>query len=530
MSSTATTSSHPAVGTAQTSDRRRWWTLAVLCLSLLMTVLDTTVVNVALPTLSRELHTSSSGLEWIVDSYTLLLAGLLLIGGAIGDRYGRHRTLPGGLLVFATGSVLAAISSSAGLLIAARAVMGTGAALVMPATLSILAGVFPNPSERAKAIGIWSAVSGLGVAIGPTLGGLLVEHFAWSSIFLINLPVIAIALVAGHALIPPSRAARPPRLDVPGAALSVAGLSALTYTLIQAPTYGWTSTATLTTGALAVSLLGAFAVVQLRSAEPMVDLRLFANPRFAGASLGVMALFFALTAATFLLTQIYQFVLGFSALQAGLRALPPALMVVVASPIGARIAAKTGPRTPIASGLALSSAGLVFFATATAGTGFLHYMLAMSVIGAGIGLAMAPATATIMSTLPPAKAGVGSAINDTTRNLGNVLGIAVIGSIVTSAYKAAIAPSHVGAQMEQAVRRSVGAATEIAHRIPGPAGHELATIAHHAFVRAADRGLFVAALVTIAGVIIAVRSLPGAAASVSAAPAPHAGTPAPARA
>ena len=314
--SSITTTSGPVSGTDRGTggDRRRWWTLAVLCLSLLMTVLDTTVVNVALPTLSRGLHASATGLEWVVDSYTLLFAGLLLLGGAIGDRYGRHLTLPAGLVLFGTGSVSAAASSSAGELIAARAVMGTGAALVMPATLSILSGVFPNPTERAKAIGIWSAVSGLGIAVGPTLGGLLLERFSWSSIFLINLPVIAIALIAGRKLIPVSRAPQPPRLDIPGAALSVAGLSALTYTLIQAPDNGWTSTTTLAAGSLSLILLGTFAALQLCSSEPMVDLRLFRNPRFAGASAGVMALFFALTAATFLLTQVYQFVLGLSPL------------------------------------------------------------------------------------------------------------------------------------------------------------------------------------------------------------------------
>ena len=506
-----TPTSHSIAGNAPVSagDRRRWWTLAVLCLSLLMTVLDTTVVNVALPTLSRELHASSSALEWIVDSYTLLFAGLLLLGGAIGDRYGRHLTLPAGLVVFGAGSVAAAVSSSAAELIAARAVMGAGAALVMPATLSILSGVFPNTTERAKAIGIWSAVSGLGIAIGPTLGGLLLEHFAWSSIFLVNLPVIAVALIAGRKLIPASRAPRPPRLDAPGAALSVAGLSALTYTLIQAPDNGWTSTATLATSAVSLLLLGAFAVVQLRTTEPMVDLRLFQNPRFAGASASVMALFFALTAATFLLTQVYQFVLGLSPLQAGLRALPPALMVAVVSPLGARLAQKTGPRTPIAAGLALATAGLILYATATASSGYLHYMLAMSVIGTGIGLAMAPATQSIMSALPPAKAGVGSAINDTTRNLGSVLGIAVIGSIVTSAYKTALTPAHIAAHTAQAARQSVGAATEIAHQLPTPLGHELQTMAHHAFVHAADRGLLAAAGITIAGTIIAARTLPG---------------------
>jgi EmrB/QacA subfamily drug resistance transporter len=455
------------------------------------------------------LHASSSELEWVVDSYTLLFAGLLLLGGAVGDRYGRHLTLPAGLVVFGAGSIFAALSSNATELIAARAVMGSGAALVMPATLSILSGVFPDPVQRTKAIGIWSAVSGLGVAVGPTLGGLLLERCGWHSIFLINLPVIAVALVAGHTLIPASRAPQPPRLDLRGASLSVAGLSALTYTLIQAPDNGWASPVTIASGAVAVTLLAAFALTQLRSSAPMVDLRLFRNPRFAGASLGVTALFFALTAATYALTQIYQFVLGYSPLQAGLRSLPSALMVAILSPIGPRIAAKTGPRAPIATGLALATGGIMLYTTASSDSGFLHYVLAMSIIGSGIGLAMAPATQSIMSTLPPAKAGVGAAINDTTRNLGSVLGIAVVGSIVASAYRTSLSTTGIPAHIARIARESVGAAATIGHRLPGPLGHELTGAAHRAFVHAVDHGLLAAAAVTLAGAIIAVRTLPG---------------------
>jgi len=497
--------------TSQPAADRRWWTLAVLCLSLLMTVLDTTVVNVALPTLDRTLRASSSGLEWIVDAYTLVFAGLLLLGGALGDRYGRHRALPAGLLVFAAGSVFAALSGSVDQLTAARAIMGAGAALVMPATLSILTGVFPDSRERAKAIAIWSAVSGLGVAIGPTLGGVLLEHFSWTSIFLINLPVVAVALIGGRKLVPASRAPRPPRIDVPGAILSVVGLSALTYTLIQAPGRGWTSASTLTTGAIAAVLLGGFALLQLRSAEPMVDLRLFGNPRFAGASGSVTALFFALSATTFLLTQIYQFVLGYTPLQAGLRTLPPALMVAIFAPVGEKIAAKAGARAPITAGLAVATAGMALFATASTSSGYVHYMLAMTIICVGIGLTMAPATHTIMSSVPPAKAGVGSAVNDTTRNLGSVLGIAVIGSIVATTYKTTLAPisSHLGRHLAGLVGQSVGLATQIGHQLPGSAGHVVTSAAHHAFINAADQGLLIAGAVTLGAVILAVRTLPG---------------------
>ncbi len=492
------------------ADRRRWKTLAVLCLSLLMTVLDTTVVNVALPTLDRTLHSSSSGLEWIVDAYTLVFAGLLMLGGALGDRYGRHRALPTGLVIFGAGSVIAALAGSVSQLIVARAVMGAGAALVMPATLSILTGVFTDPAERAKAIGIWSGVSGLGVAVGPTLGGLLLEHFAWSSIFVINIPVVVVAMIAGRRWVPASRAPKAPRIDLTGATLSVAGLFALTYTLIQAPSNGWTSPNTILTGALAACLLVAFAAQQIRRADPLIDLQLFANPRFSAASGGVMALFFALTAATFVLTQIYQFVLGYSPLAAGLRALAPAVMVAIAAPFGAKIAEARGPRLPITTGLILATGGLCLFATANPGSGYLHYMIAMTFVGLGIGLSMAPATHSIMGSVPPAKAGVGSAINDTTRNLGGVLGVAIVGSVVASAYKTGLTPAatHLGRHLQALVGQSVGLATEIAKHIPGSIGQELIIDAHHAFVHAADQGVLIAAGVTLAGAIVAVRCLP----------------------
>ena len=506
---TSTTSTHPEVPRAS-ADRRRWKTLAVLCLSLLITVLDTTVVNVALPTLDRTLHASSSGLEWIVDAYTLVFAGLLMLGGALGDRYGRHRALPAGLLIFGAGSVIAASAGSVSQLIVARAAMGAGAALVMPATLSILTGVFTDPAERAKAIGIWSGVSGLGVAVGPTLGGLLLEHFAWSSIFLINIPVVVVALIAGRRLVPASRAPKAPRIDITGASLSVAGLSALTYTLIQAPSNGWTSSSTLLTGVLAACLLVAFVTQQIRRSDPLIDLRLFANPRFSAASGGVMALFFALTAATFVLTQIYQFVLGYSPLAAGLRALAPALMVAIAAPIGAKIAEARGPRLPITTGLLLATGGLCLFTTGNPNAGYLHYMIAMTFVGLGIGLSMAPATHSIMSSVPSAKAGVGSAINDTTRNLGGVLGVAIVGSVVATSYKTGLTPAttHLRRHLQALVGQSVGLATEIGKHIPGSLGHQIIISAHHAFVHAADQGVLIAAGVTLAGAIVAVRCLP----------------------
>src|SRR5262249_3746008 len=297
-----------------------WATLAVLCLSLLVIVVDTTIVNVALPTLARQLHATTSGLQWIVDGYTLAFASLLLLAGALADRFGRHRALAAGLAAFAISSLAAALTRTTrdltaaraaltrrtGVLSAARAAMGVAAAFIMPATLSVLTSVFTDRAERARAIGLWAAVSGLGVAIGPVAGGWLLAHFSWDSIFLVNLPIAAVALAAGRWLVPASRAPVPPRLGLTGAALSVTGFAALTYTLIQAPADGWTSAATIARAAATAGLLAAFAAWEARSSHPMLPLALFRDRAFAGAAAAIMLLFFALTGGVFLLTQIYQ--------------------------------------------------------------------------------------------------------------------------------------------------------------------------------------------------------------------------------
>src|SRR6266566_1392276 len=367
---------------------RRWYTLAVLCLSLLIIVVDTTIVNVALPTFARDLHASSSGLQWIVDAYTLTFAALLLLAGAIADRFGRHRALTAGLAVFAAGSLAAAFTQTTSELIAARAIMGIGGAFIMPATLSIITAVFTNHAERTKAIGLWSAVSGLGVAIGPVAGGWLLAHFSWDSIFLVNLPIVAVALIAGYWLVPASRSAGAGRLDLAGAALSVAAFTGLTYTIIEAPEAGWLSVRTLGLGALSVALLALFVAWEARAEHPMLPLRLFRNPRFTGAGLSITVLFFALSGVVFLSSQIYQFVLGYSPLAAGVRALPSAAALAVFSPVGAAWAKRTGVRAPVTAGLAAVTAGLFLFATASASSGYGHYVLAMIIVSAGIGLAM----------------------------------------------------------------------------------------------------------------------------------------------
>jgi EmrB/QacA subfamily drug resistance transporter len=475
---------------------RRWYTLAVLCLSLLIIVVDTTIVNVALPTFARDLHASTSGLQWIVDAYTLTFAALLLLAGVIADRYGRHLALAGGLVVFAAGSLAAAFTQTTGELIAARAVMGVGGAFIMPATLSVITSVFTDHAERTKAIGLWSAVSGLGVAIGPLAGGWLLAHFSWDSIFLVNLPIVAVALVAGRWLIPASRAPQSARLDLAGAAMSVAALTSLTYTIIEAPVNGWLSAQTLALGGASVALIAVFLAWEARAAHPMLPLHLFRNPRFTGAGISLTVLFFALSGAVFLSTQIYQFLLGYSPLASGVRALPSAAALVVFSPLGAWLAKRAGVRVPVTLGLAAVTAGLVLFSTATANSGYGHYILAMVIVTSGIGLAMSAATSASMRELPPAMAGVGSAVNDTTRNVGSVLGVAVIGSITASVFASRMAGPH----------RSVGAAVAAAHHAGGASGAALLHSTASAFVAGADQAVLAGAIAAAAGIPIAWRA------------------------
>ena len=502
MSATLTPVPVPAAtvtAPATASSRRPWYTLAVLCLSLLITVVDATIVNVALPTLARDLRAGTSGLQWITDSYTLTFAALLLLAGAIADRFGRHRSLAIGLTVFAVGSLAAALTRTTAELITARAVMGTGAAFIMPATLSILTSVFTDPGERAKAIGIWSAVSGLGVAIGPVVGGVLLAHFGWDAIFLVNLPLTVIALAAGHWLVPASRSPIARRLDVVGAVASVAAFTVLTWALIAAPASGWLSAATVGRLAGAFALLAAFTVIEARSDHPMLPLSLLRNPRLAGAAITLLTLFFALSGAVFLTTQIYQVVLGYSPLAAGLRALPPAVTLAIAAAAGAHLTKRAGARVPVAGGLTLVTVGLGFFATATAAASYAHYVIAMVLVSAGIGVAMAAATTLTMEQLPPALSGVGSAVNDATRNMGSVLGVAVVGSVTASVFASRLGGRRVPAasvgQAVAAARQAGGHGADLVHAIAG------------AFVTGADYGVLAAAAITLAGVAIAIVAL-----------------------
>ena len=407
--------------TAKHIYERRWKMLAVLSLSMMIIGLDNTIVNVALPTLQRQFTASASDLQWIVDAYLLVFAAALLTMGTLGDRYGRKRALQGGLILFGGASAAVIFAGSVNQLIVLRVLMGLGAALIMPATLSIITNVFPR-EERGRAIGVWAGTAAIGIGLGPLAGGLLLEVFSWSSVFLVNVPVAIVALLLGVKLVPDSRDPAPGAFDLIGAGLSATALLALVWAVIEAPSRGWTSTAVIV-GLVAAALLTAgFITWERRVASPMLNLAYFRNPRFSIGSLAISIIFFSLMAAIFALTQFLQFALGFSALEAGATMVPLALGLMLSATNSSRLVVRFGTKRVVASGmvlLALTLSATVFWTPA------LSVWLVASwlfVLGLAMGSVMAPATDSVMGSVPAAKAGVASAMNDVTRQVGGALG------------------------------------------------------------------------------------------------------------
>lgn len=492
---------------------RRWLSLAVLCVALLMVNLDNTVLNTVLPTLVRDLNATTTQLQWIVDAYVLVFAGLLLVAGSIADRIGRKKVFCAGLLAFAAGSAWAAFSGSTGTLIAARASMGIGGALMMPATLALITSIFTDTAERQRAIGLWAGTSGLGIALGPIVGGALLARFWWGSVFLINVPVAAVGLACAIRLIPESRSAARRRPDLAGAALSMAGLGLVLWSLIEAPARGWTSPRVLAAGAGGLAVLALFTVWESRTAHPMLNLAFFRNRSFTGAVCSMGLVTFGLFGALFLLTQYLQFSLGYSALAAGTRVLPAAGMIAVVAPLSARALRVTTVRYTVAAGLACIAAGLWVLSGTTVATTYASILPGIMLLGAGAGLAMPAATESVMGSLPGGDTGVGSATNGTFLQTGGALGVAVIGSLLNTSYadrmSAVLAPFHVPPGVLQAIRGSLGGALEVAARIGGQFGAELAQAARSAFVSGMDLGLLTGACVAIGGCVIALLVLPG---------------------
>lgn len=442
--------------------QRRWLTLTVLCVSLLVIVLDNTILNVAIPTLAKPgavggIGATASQLQWIVDSYTVVFAGLLLTAGSLGDRFGRYRALVLGLSIFGVGSALSALSDSPNTLIATRSLMGIGGAFIMPSTLSILTNVFTDPIERRKAIGLWAGVAGLG-ALGPITGGFLLTHFWWGSVFLVNVPIVAVGLVAGYFLIPDSRDPSAPHLDPVGAVLSIIGLSVLLWGVIQAPENGWTSGQVLLAFGVGLAVLAAFIWWELHTANPMLNMHFFKNPRFSAASGAITLTFFTLFGTLFLMTQFLQVVLGFSALKAGLVLGPQALMMLTFAPMSSIWVGKFGNKVVVATGLTIVAASLALIGLLSVDTPTIAVIAATMVMGLGMANIMAPATDSIMGSLPRAKAGVGSAVNDTTRQTGGAFGVAVLGSLLASRYTGRVTDLLSDLPFVDAVKNNVGAA------------------------------------------------------------------------
>lgn len=498
---------------AEMAHRRRWAILAVLCLSVFLAVVDNTIVNVALPSISKQLDATTSDLQWIVDAYSLVFAALLLVGGSLADRFGRKGTLQVGLVAFAGFSAFAGLSGSTELLIVARCLMGLAAALIFPTTLAILSNIFTDAKERAVAIGAWTGVVGLAVALGPLSGGLLLQHFSWGSVFFVSVPVAALALALGAWLVPTSRDPAAPRLDLVGFVLSIAGVAAVVYTTIEAPDRGWLDPVTLAGYGAGFTLLVAFAVWERRVAEPMLDITLFQNIWFSAASFSITVAFFGLFGFIFLITQYFQLVRGYGPLSAGVHTLPFALATVAASPPAPILARRLGTKVVVPAGLILMGAG--FFVASTLGidTPFFGPVLgSMVLMATGLGLVASPCTDAILAVLPPAKAGVGSAVNDVTRELGGTFGVAVVGAVFSSVYGPHVALRLDGLGLSKpalaAARQSPAAALQVASHAPGRAHVTIIDAAHRAFVEGLSRGSLVCAGVVALGALFAFLVLP----------------------
>ncbi len=489
--------------------------LISLLLAAFLINLDTTIVNVALPTLVRQLHASTSQLQWVVDAFNLLFAGSVLAAGSLSDRFGRKGMLLTGLGVFGLASLAGGLVSNVGALIAARAVMGVGAAMVFPPTLSLLTGVFTERRERALAIGLWGAITGMAIALGPIVGGWLLQLFDWRSIFVAMTPIAAVAggLVAGF--VPTSRDPRAARTDRAGFVLSTAMIGLLIYTIIEAPNHGWGSARTLGSFAAAAVLTGAFVAWERRTDAPMLELSLFKNLRFTAASLSVAISFFSLSGFIFLFTQYAQFIKGWGPLSTGVRLLPVASFVAIASVLGTKLAVRVGTKVVVAGGLLLMAGFYLWVSTAQATTSYLTIAMQMIVLGTGMGLTSAPATEAIMGVVPKARAGIGSAVNDATRLFGGTLGVAVIGSVYASLYASRLTsalPSAVPATVAGAAHASVGAALSAAGKLAGSGHPGLAAAVHHAAGSAFFHGFhaadYVSAGVAAAGALMALALLP----------------------
>ena len=488
---------------------KRWQIHAVMSIGLILIVMAVSSLNVALPTLVREIGATATDLQWIVDSYALVFAGLLLFAGALGDRFSRRWAFVIGLAVVAVTSFMSSIAEDSQDLIIWRGLMGIGAALVMPATLSIINNVFSNPKERTKAVALWAGFAGAGASIGPVVSGILLENFWWGSIFLINIPVAMLGVLGAMLLVPDSKDPESERLDFGGALLSIVGLAVLLFGIIEGPIKGWTAVETLGSIIAGALILAAFVWYEIKSDHPMLPMQFFKSRSFAVGALSITLVFFAMFGMFFTIVQFMQFVLGYSALTAAVRTLPFTVALIVISGVVPRFVEKYGIRRIIMTGMFMAAIGLGVFATLTPGSSYWVVFAGLVLSGAGIALSMPPATDALIGSVPERKAGVGSAMNDATREVGGALGIAVLGSLLTSEYRSGVADSTVALPPEaaEAVNQSIGGAQAVAAEL-GEAGIELSTVASSSFTDGVVLTMIVGAAFLLVSAIIASYLMP----------------------
>ncbi|MFF5809618.1 MFS transporter [Streptomyces sp. NPDC012746] len=495
---------------------RRWWALLVLCLSLLIVVMANTSLIVAAPDMTKDLGLSSSDLQWVIDGYTVPYAALMLVLGAIGDKYSRRGALVLGLLIFAGGSVMGGLVDETSLVIISRAIMGVGAAIVMPATLSLLVAIFPR-AERAKAITAWSATSGLAIAAGPVAAGWLLENHAWGSTFLMNVPLAVLGVIGALLLVPPSKAEGMGRIDYVGGLLSIVSVGSLVYATIEGPHFGW-GVGSITAAVVAAVGLLAFVAWELKHPNPMLDVRKFKERPFSGSMLAVLFFFFGTFGSIYYSTQFLQFVLEYNALETGIRLLPLAGAVFVGAAVTGKLAPKLGVKLVVGAGMVIGTAGVFLLTQIESGSTYTDFLAPLLMLGFAIGLSLAPATDTIMGSFPESELGVGGGANDTALELGCALGIAVLGSLLATAYKDKLTDmvgGHLPAEAMDTATDSVGGGLAVAEHVAKTPGggpqqaQSLIEAVHESFAHAIAHTSLIGAIIMGAGTLIVIAVLPG---------------------